>query len=161
MPLLVIVSGILGGVILTVAIIMIVILCRRNLPCLKCLIPSKKDTEKEDNNRNLPSSKLMTTVKTMSSGDSTGSEEKTTSCTTSDGVSNNSSELKVEVRTSSSLSEDHWDRGSDDSFAVTASKVNGGPPTFMKPSDYVDGLQRQFEVSIKQNILAVQQPLEK
>eukprot|EP00095_Tigriopus_kingsejongensis_P001959 maker-scaffold594_size129171-snap-gene-0.23 protein:Tk01959 transcript:maker-scaffold594_size129171-snap-gene-0.23-mRNA-1 annotation:"irregular chiasm c-roughest protein isoform x3" len=136
MPLLVVIAGVLGGVILTVAVIMIVIVCRRN---------SKKfhNLEKQDIRIKIEKQK-----KAEPKEDETSPPVSTV--TSSDGVSNNSSDLKVDAggRTGSSLSEgelhhhhhEDWD-GSDDSFrpSGTLGMTRG------KTIDYVDGLPRGFE----------------
>lgn len=139
MPMLVVIAGVLGGVILTVAVIMIVILCRRN---------SKKfqNLEKQDLRIKIEKQKRTEPKEEM------GLSPPVSTVTSSDGVSNNSSDIKVEGRTGSSLSEgdnhhvDDWE-GSDDSFRPTAAGTLTTTMSRGKTLDYVDGLPRAFEVS--------------
>lgn len=140
MPMLVVIAGVLGGVILTVAVIMIVILCRRN---------SKKfqNLEKQDLRIKIEKQKRTEPKEEM------GLSPPVSTVTSSDGVSNNSSDIKVEGRTGSSLSEgdnhhvDDWE-GSDDSFRPTAAGTLTTTMSRGKTLDYVDGLPRAFEPQI-------------
>jgi hypothetical protein len=88
-------SGIIGGLVLTVLAILVVVLWRRNKP-------------NSGNLRGCPGGKNGSDIVVISKDINKGGGV--------DGVSNNSSDMKVEVRTSSSLSngEDCWE-GSDDS----------------------------------------------
>jgi hypothetical protein len=109
MPLLVILSGILGGLILTIAVIMIVILCRKNISSLK------KKSGSDHPKTTTPSD--MLTIKPMTSRPShSGSDEdeaiivamnkapsSTSTSTSADGMSNNSSELKDR------MPEEYWE----------------------------------------------------
>uniref|UniRef100_A0A0K2U7B4 Nephrinlike [Tribolium castaneum] n=1 Tax=Lepeophtheirus salmonis TaxID=72036 RepID=A0A0K2U7B4_LEPSM len=96
LPLLVIMAAVIGGVILTIAVIMIVVLCRR----------SSTSSNKKLNN-------LLTIHRTVIKGNHNNN-----SSTSADEISNNSSEMnKVEVRTSSSLSQEEcWGERSEDSY---------------------------------------------
>ncbi|TRY67516.1 hypothetical protein TCAL_05884 [Tigriopus californicus] len=139
MPMLVVIAGVLGGVILTVAVIMIVILCRRN---------SKKfqNLEKQDLRIKIEKQKRTEPKEEM------GLSPPVSTVTSSDGVSNNSSDMKVDGRVGSSLSEgenlhaDDWE-GSDDSFRPTAGALTSATSRG-KALDYVDGLPRAFEPQV-------------
>ncbi len=113
MPLLVILSGILGGLILTIAVILIVIFCRKNL------VKGKKGGKE---NTKTPSDLL--TIKPMAPRPPSGSGDEddevamtaaankapsstSTSTSAADGLSNNSSDMKQPVVTS--VGEDYWD----------------------------------------------------
>lgn len=161
-PLLIVVSGVLGGVILTVALIMIFIVCHGNLLCLK----ARKTVAKQHQFTNSPDEvkanvkkqkkHTVTSILGIPSTDSTTGSDKapttsSSSTTSSDGVSNNSTELmnKVEIRTSSSLSataeEQDNNNCSWDQEYFGSGKV---AKTATRPAtDYVDGLPRPFEVS--------------
>lgn len=110
MPTVIVLSGVIGGLVLTVVVILAVLLLKRSKnahhsgPC-----PGGKS-----------GSDIVVISKDLNKG--------------SDGVSNNSSEMKVEVRTSSSLSngDDCWE-GSDDSGPRNRQII------MPKSVDYVDG----------------------
>ena len=95
MPLVIVLSGIIGGLVLTVVAILLVLLLKRSKNA-----PHGAGGPCSGGGKN--GSDIVVISKDMNKG--------------SDGVSNNSSEMKVEVRTSSSLSngDDCWE-GSDDS----------------------------------------------
>lgn len=131
MPIMIVIAGVFGGILLTVAIIMIMILCRRN--CSKKLIDpeiSQKDTMITIKPKVMPegNKSVEKTNSTSSTSSSSSTTSSSTSGTSADGLSNNSSsELKVDVRTSSSMS---------------AAVANGES----WKGDFVDGLPRPFEV---------------
>ncbi|CAB4058946.1 Irregular chiasm C-roughest protein [Lepeophtheirus salmonis] len=120
LPLLVIMAAVIGGVILTIAVIMIVVLCRR----------SSTSSNKKLNN-------LLTIHRTVIKGNHNNN-----SSTSADEISNNSSEMnKVEVRTSSSLSQEEcWGERSEDSYKNPPLSVS--PPLQGKPTsiDVVDSM---------------------
>lgn len=110
MPTVIVLSGIIGGLVLTVVVILVVLLLKRS--------------KNAPHSGGCPGGKNGSDIVVISKDINKGS----------DGVSNNSSEMKVEVRTSSSLSngEDCWE-GSDDS---------GPRRQIIMPKtavDYVDG----------------------
>ena len=108
-PLVTVLSGIIGGLVLTVVAIFVVLLVKRSKTTHHCGKNGGSD--------------IVVISKDINKG--------------SDGVSNNSSEMKVEVRTSSSLSngEDQWE-GSDDSGPLRRQII------LPKSVDFVDGHQK-------------------
>ena len=111
-PLVTVLSGIIGGLVLTVVAIFIVLVVKRSKTTHHC------------HGKNGGSDIVVISKDINGKG-----------C--SDGVSNNSSEMKVEVRTSSSLSngEDQWE-GSDDSGPLRRQII------MPKSVDFVDGHQK-------------------
>ena len=105
MPLLVVIAGVLGGVILTVALILIVILCRKNAKSFKDM-----NSTSSSSRSNVAAMKDMITITPIvtvdkANGGSVGGikdqdfleddSPPVSTVTSSDGVSNNSSEMKA------------------------------------------------------------------
>ena len=106
MPLLVVIAGVLGGVILTVALILIVILCRKNAKSFKDM-----NSTSSSSRSNVAAMKDMITItpivtvdKAANGGSVGGIKDQdfleddsppVSTVTSSDGVSNNSSEMKA------------------------------------------------------------------
>ena len=147
------VAAVLGGVILTVAVIMIVILCRRNLACLR------DDVKKSDQGDMITvKPKIVVDAaaaidekqkKTATSSSSTASSaadsaESASSATSSTSGSEGIPELKAAAAEAARQA-----AAAAAAAAASSNYVVQHPRAshFSSSSDYVDGLPRPFEVS--------------
>lgn len=146
LPLLVILSGIVGGVVIIIACAMVVILCHRRNANKKGQKGKKEKKKKFYANASFwwwtnAVCHFGTEGDKVAGGDRTSKQ--------SDQTSNNDSDLKVDIRTASSLSNppesEHWDDSSD-RITPRAVIANGGDPLgpyhhhrYGMTPDYADG----------------------